>query len=493
MICRRALADLDFMSVDDLRPRAKGKFEAKYERGRKLAEGVGGVAYVATQKSSGTKVVVKAPKRASDLEDFEKLKDKFHPYIVRVFELFTSERQTHVVMEFCGGGDLFGAVEYCFEKFGGLNYKFVASVMKQTMQGTNYLAKAFEQCHNDLKPENVLLERRPLSPDDLPRCMIGDFGCVGRKGEVIDGDPRYRAPELWQFNEKEPPRAKPSFASDVWSLGVMLFELLSGGNLVFISHRNLSSFKAFLNFENHRLLRKLYKAIQVHGVQPRWEEIQSAGDLAIGLCRGMLAYESKDRPDLAVAMRHPYFDVLESEARPLPANLVNLLEKRTQLSTLKIAMLNFVASKLQGAYLHRYAEMWEKFDADLVGGVTCEAFMKILTTELGFSEAKATDLFRLADTGSKETSMDVARLDFNEFVALMFDAESFADGELELFLKGVFDDIAPDDGRLYFKSFVSMFPNSMSRPALQTLFKEMDQFDSGYVTSSDFQKFVESM
>lgn len=66
--------------------------------------------------------------------------------------------------------------------------------------------------HRDLKPENVMLTRRDGSPD---RAVVLDFG-IARWGT-----PLYMAPEQWREEEL-------TGATDVYALGVMLFELLEG-------------------------------------------------------------------------------------------------------------------------------------------------------------------------------------------------------------------------------------------------------------------------
>ena len=86
-----------------------------------------------------TKVVVKKPNNVTDTEDFDKLVDKSHPNIVRVFELFSSPVETYVVMEFCAGGDLFGAMDHCFANFGTMTFNFIAGVMQQVIRGVNYI------------------------------------------------------------------------------------------------------------------------------------------------------------------------------------------------------------------------------------------------------------------------------------------------------------------------------------------------------------------
>ena len=76
--------------------------------------------------------------------------------------------------------------------------------------------------HKDLKTANIILSRRP---DGNPRAVITDFGLAGEpapdSGDLA-GTPRYMAPELWRG-------AAASKASDVYALGVILYEMVTGG------------------------------------------------------------------------------------------------------------------------------------------------------------------------------------------------------------------------------------------------------------------------
>ncbi len=78
--------------------------------------------------------------------------------------------------------------------------------------------------HCDVKPSNIFL-------DDNGLWQLGDFGCIQRKGKCIrHGSPAYCSPEAYRSE-------KCDISSDIYSLGIVMYKLLSGGRFPFCSKR----------------------------------------------------------------------------------------------------------------------------------------------------------------------------------------------------------------------------------------------------------------
>lgn len=227
------------------------EFTSKYELGKRIAAGFKGVIFLATQRSNDTTVVVKRPNKPTDTRDFDRLVDKRHPNILRVFECFTGPMETFVVMEYYAGGDLFHAVD---RHRTSLSQAWVARVFRQILSGVKYLHD-FGESHNDLKLENMLLDRHMAKPDDVPRVVVADFGCAAPAGSRSSGDPRYRAPETFSH-------APFGFETDIWALGVCLYELLTGGLLIHIQQQNLCGWREFESYEGGALCDKFMKIMR---------------------------------------------------------------------------------------------------------------------------------------------------------------------------------------------------------------------------------------
>lgn len=455
-------------------------FNQKYTLGKRLNAGAQGVTYLATEKNSGKTVVVKKPNDVSDVADFEQIRDKSHPNVVRVFELFHSSCETFVVMECCSGGDLFGAVKYCKESFGNVSMEFIRQGMRQVMEGVQYLHSQFKECHNDIKPENVLLDRHPADITDVPRFMVGDFGCASGVGSGTNGDPRYNAPELWL-------QAPVSFASDVWALGVMIYELLSGGLLIYTDHMNISGWGAFVQYNDGELAQKLGNRITTTGSQPDWAPIAGYAPGINSLCKGMLAWSKLQRTSLPAALDSPWFQGGADDSS-LPAGIANAIQQRAVHSALKMVLLNMVASKLQGENLDHYQHLWSIFDKDHSGMLTQEEFVRMLVGE-GMRKFTAEDMFALADIDGS------GQIDFNEFVAVMFNPDAMEPRQLQQHLCSIFQDISQGKSAISVQELACAFPGGMETQGevIAQLFKQIDADKNGVVTAQEFETFLSKM
>lgn len=152
-----------------------------------------------------------------------------HPNIVRLYEVFETDDALFLVEELATGGELLSVV-----LAGAVPEAQARAVMIQVFSALAYL-HSLGILHRDVKAENVLVQ--PRSPpsgdgDDLGVMKLVDFGLSKQPGAAghsvahsVVGTPQYFAPELL-WARAEPSRAYGP-ATDCWSVGVLLYLLLS--------------------------------------------------------------------------------------------------------------------------------------------------------------------------------------------------------------------------------------------------------------------------
>lgn len=201
-----------------------------YILGSTLGEGEFGKVKLGWRKDGKhpSQVAIKLIKRDSILKDSESeikihreinlLKLLSHPNIVNLVEVMKSGKYIGIVLEYASGGELFDYILH--HKY--LKENVAKKLFAQLISGVDYMhSKGL--IHRDLKLENLLLDKHK-------NIIISDFGFVNSynrdKNDLMKtscGSPCYAAPELVLTQTPYEGRKV-----DIWSLGVILYAMLSG-------------------------------------------------------------------------------------------------------------------------------------------------------------------------------------------------------------------------------------------------------------------------
>ncbi|OBS81546.1 hypothetical protein A6R68_20279 [Neotoma lepida] len=175
--------------------------------------------HILTGKEVAVKIIDKTQLNSSSLQKLFRevriMKVLNHPNIVKLFEVIETEKTLYLVMEYASGGEVF---DYLVAH-GRMKEKEARAKFRQIVSAVQYCHQKFI-VHRDLKAENLLLDA------DM-NIKIADFGfsnefTFGNKLDTFCGSPPYAAPELFQGKKYDGPEV------DVWSLGVILYTLVSG-------------------------------------------------------------------------------------------------------------------------------------------------------------------------------------------------------------------------------------------------------------------------
>lgn len=211
----------------------------------------------------------------TDSKEFEYRKSEIvnmqianHPNIVRLIDVRRSKSNIYLVMEYCEGGNL---ESYINERGGRLSEKEALRILKKIVKGYQYL-HSLNIVHRDLKLANILTHHGEVKIADLGYSKLvenlkKDF-LLSRVGTMLYMSPQILAAE--HYTDK----------TDVWSLGVMYYQMLFGR-----SPWNISS------FSNSVVV--FLKVIREQGLS--FPKDVKVSQKAKNLIQEMLMYDEEDR------------------------------------------------------------------------------------------------------------------------------------------------------------------------------------------------------
>ena len=217
-----------------------------------VASGGMAVVYRAVQDPLGRTVAIKALKSSAALEEnvvtrFEREAKSLallqHENIIHVYDFHRERGALFIVMEYVQGIDLYDLLEKC----GRLPYDVAAIIAMQVARALDYVHYR-GIVHRDIKPANVMISRQGgIKVMDFGIARDTSFGDLTEAGTGI-GTPAYMSPEQ-VLGDKLDAR------SDIFSLGVMLYQMVTGKKPFVEDERRSAMHK--IRLEKHVGARKL--------------------------------------------------------------------------------------------------------------------------------------------------------------------------------------------------------------------------------------------
>lgn len=341
-----------------------------------------------------------------------------HPNIISFIETYQDFKYYYLVMEYCSGGELLDRIV----KSKHLNEAECCKIMKKLFSAVNYIHHK-KIAHRDLKPENILFSDESADSE----LKIIDFGLSNIFMDPNDaktlldssisfhtkvGTPLYLAPEVL--------KGSYSVKCDMWSLGVIMYFLLSG-KLPFLSNNEATLFqmikKGIINFDS--------------------EEWKNVSTNAKSLILKLLKVNPKKRISAQQALEHPWFalfkkqtslnniDNLITNSQRIDINILNMLNNMKNPNKLKKEVLKVFINRLSEKEIVNLKKAFQLIDKGNTGTITCEELMEVMRNH-GFHQSEEDIQEIIKKINGIDSSGDgLLLINYTDFIAATLDSKVF--------------------------------------------------------------------
>ncbi|MCQ2821361.1 MAG: protein kinase, partial [archaeon] len=451
-----------------------------YEVGTQLGAGAFGQVFQVRHKQTGNISAMKVIKKSEgtldklETEDLNReinlLRSLDHQNIVKIYEFYEGNKNYYILTEYCEGGNLLDKI-----KSEGPMDEIKAGLIMFQLFGAIRYCHANKIMHRDLKPENIMIENK--TKNGMIHIKIIDFGTAifsekKFKDQHIVGTRYYIAPEATKLNYSD--------KCDLWSLGVILFTMLTGCfpfNLKKYDYESLS--KAKVNYESEHL-------------RERSKEVKD-------LLKKLFKVNPDERISAEKALEDPWFKKnkikeklsnLSVESMRILLNNINNYRPKKVLQQAAIAYL--VHNNPQIKEVQDARALYVKIDKNNDGKISKEEFYKGLT--FLFNEQKQavdkkhiSDLFDIIDAdGSND-------LENEEFARAAVDKTKLLDENILKYAFNYFDKkkqgvICLDDVKEIFKKNITF-----SDDDFQAIIDEVDKNGDGVIQFEEFKEMMKAI
>lgn len=329
-----------------------------YSMGDFLGKGTFGTVYSATHLASGEWRVCKKVRKLKNTNvskivgEIRSMAMLDHPNVCKVYEWFESKNHIYQILEPLAGGELQERIDAFVRNKTAPPYgePFISDVIKQVLRALAFMhSKRF--MHKDLKPQNIMMVDRESS-----WVKVIDFGLAEHFGETqlaakeLAGTIPYLSPEGAKKKVKSQLNVSGSFGfagltfkSDIWSLGIILYQLITG-ECPFVGEHALQHI-ILSPVPQHPLLRR----VKAEG----WE-----------LMHRMLEHALDARPDAGECLASAWFKTTMPELRPLSTGIMQALHCFSLATEMKKGVLLLMAHLGALPAVRRLREIYTHFDVE---------------------------------------------------------------------------------------------------------------------------------
>jgi len=386
-----------------------------------------------------------------------------HPHIIKLYESFDDMRNIYLVMELCGGGELFDKII----ESGQFAENHCAILVEQMVKAVNYMHEN-RICHRDLKPENFLFSNKERIETNSIKIIDFGLSCQFTPGVPMKtkaGTPYYVAPQVIA--------GKYDHLCDMWSAGVIMYVMLCG-------------YPPFFGDTDAEILAKVRTGKYTFSSKD-WKGISED---AKDLIRCLLKLDPAERYSAKKALGHAWIKNTAPKLTGvnLQANFVDNLRTFRSNNKLKRAALHIIAGQLNEKEIQALRDTFMALD-DNGDGLLTLVELKEGLAKAGLKEIPP-DLQQLMEEIDSDGS---GVIDYTEFLAATLEQRSYVQEDVcwsafRLFDRNGDGKISPDELKAVLND--NDVQNVAGMQAVAQLLKEVDSNGDGFI---DFDEFMTMM
>ena len=427
------------------------------------------------------KTIKKRKNKSSDekeiLNEIAILKKLDHPKILKVIDFFSTPKKYYIITEYCPEGELFNEII----KVGKFDEGQAAFIINQILKAISYCHK-MNIIHRDIKPENIMITNR--EKNGCLQVKLIDLGTAkifekGQQENKYVGSSYYMAPEIIKrkYDEK----------CDLWSIGVILYILLTGR-------------PPFDGNDDEEILENVKK-----GVYDKWSypfPILSAQSK--DLIFKLLQYDPKKRLNAEEALDHPWFKTAEFKKKDkvnsiepeLAQELIENMTKYRSDNMLKCAVIAYLIHHITNTEeCFEASKLFNKIDLNSDGKIEKHELIQGFEKYWGISKEEAKEkvdlIFANIDTDFN------GFIEYEEFVRAAVNSSIFMSQNYLKFAFNYFD--RDSSGDITFEEIKKRFlqnsknTNSKVDQELKQIFDSIDINRDGSISFSEFCKMMKNI
>ena len=323
----------------------------------------------------------------SIVREVDILRSLDHPNIVKYFETYEDENYIHIVMEYIPGDNLFKLITN--KKYFKFTEREICQIITCTLKAVSFLHHN-HIVHRDIKPENILFS----VPGDFNALKLIDFGLSKVNNSKNDnrrvGTPFYMAPEMIKGNGV--------FESDIWSIGVILYILVTGK-------------QPFRGKDKETVFKKISEGNY---------DINSLNDCNCSeelkdLIKKCLVKNYKKRMNVENALNHNWFKLFDNnknDFRCVDESIINSLKNFQYINLLQKETFYYLAKLSDDKELLKLKKAFDAIDKDNSGEIEYEEIPKIFEElNIKMSDKELKNIFNSLDFHCD------GKINYSEFLA----------------------------------------------------------------------------